>query len=144
MISKFEYILVLIFLLLTPTACKSGGSITGLQESCNLTDAYGSCEAKFRSLSGRYTKRFETNSTFPGEEAQSEITLSVEEGSVRVSIVKPDGTNISGVATPDKPITVTGTSMITAGATMYYIPIIFEALEENASGIEYVFSYQTP
>jgi hypothetical protein len=144
LISSPGSILILAFLLLTLTACENGGSITGLQESCKLTDTYGRCETNFRDLTGRYTKRIETNATFPGYEAESEITVSVEAGAVKVSLVGPDDTLVSGVARPGKPVTLTGISVITTDANRYYIPVIFEALQEGTRGIEYVIEYRVP
>ncbi|MBT7782536.1 MAG: hypothetical protein HN741_06425, partial [Anaerolineae bacterium] len=74
-----------------------------------------------------------------------DFILSVESGTLRVSITTPDENNISDTATPEHSIHLASRSIIKKDATIYYIPIVFEVIgEDEATGIEYTLSYDLP
>jgi len=127
------------------SACENGGYAKGEQVNSSISDLEGTFEGSYSSLVGRYTRRFETLSTFPGYEANVQIALSVESGTMKVSIITPEEKEISEIVTPNNPVNLSGLSIIESGAENYYIPIILEVIgEEEVSGIEYIFSYAAP
>ena len=141
----WQLLLLFTLLLFTLTACENGGYAKGEQTNASISDLEGTFEGKYSSVVGRYIRRFETLPTFPGYEANVEITVSTESGTLKVLITKPDETEISEIVTPGNPITLSGLSIIEVGAENYYIPIIFEAIgEEEVTGIQYTFSYKAP
>ena len=137
--------LLIITLLFTLSACENGGYAKGEQTNVFLSDLEGTFEGSYTSVVGSYIRRFETLPTFPGYEANVEITISIESGTMKVAITQPDETVISEIVTPNNPITLSGLSIIESGVEFYYIPIIFEAIgEEEVTGIQYTFSYKAP
>ena len=139
------HILLLLTLLFTLTACENGGYAKGEQTNVSISDLEGTFEGKYTSVVGRYTRRFETLPTFPGYEANVEIAISIESGTMKVAIITPDEAEISEIVTPGNPITLSGLGITKSGAENYYIPIILEAIgEEEVTGIQYIFSYKAP
>ena len=142
---KILKILLLFILLITLAACENGGYAKGEQTNASISDLEGTFEGKYSSVVGRYIRRFETLPTFSGYEANVEITISIESGTMKVFIITPEETEISEIVIPNNPITLSGLSIIESGAEFYYIPIIFEAIgEEEVTGIQYTFSYKAP
>lgn len=139
---QFLLLLILLFML---SACENGGYVKGEQVNSSISDLEGIYEGSYTSAMGRYTRRFETLSTFPGYEANVDLALSVESGTMKVSIIMPDETEINEIVTPDNPIHLSGLSIIKTDAQIYYIPIILNVIgEEEVRGIEYIFSYKAP
>ena len=138
-------ILLLLSLLFALSACENGGYVKGEQVNSSISDLEGIYEGRYTSAVGRYTIRFETLSTFPGYEANVEMAVSIESGTMKVSIITPEEKEISEIVTPDNPIHLSGLSIIKTDAQIYYLPIVLEVIgEEEVNGIEYTFSYTAP
>ena len=143
--------LLIFTLLFTLSACGNEGYVEGpeLGGYASPTDGYASptdgyLNGKFSSAGGRYTNRFEVSGLVP-DEVDVDFILSVESGTLKVSITTPDENHISDTATPEHSIHLTSRSIIKTDATVYYIPIIFETIGENeVMGIEYTLSYDVP
>jgi hypothetical protein len=139
---KKIFLLVMVIILATGVVgCEGGtsGSALGSRQSCKGNISGGSCKGSFRKIKGTYSVDVEvTRSGFHTVEA--EVTARVEEGPLQVYLKAPDGSQVSAEARPGSPVTLSGQ------AEGYYdsFRVYFEALEGEASGINYTIEYTYP
>lgn len=134
--------LALVVLLGTALACAGGtsGGVVGSGERCSQTGGGGACEGMFNKLSGTYGMDIEDDNVFSGDAVQVQAEVSVESGTVRVSVESPDGEIASAEAAPGRAATLVGV----AEADMEGFEVTFEAVDGDASGVTYRISYQIP
>ncbi len=121
-------------------ACEGGtsGSVMGSSSSCRQGGGGGSCEGRYRTLRGTYGEDIEVEGLSSFDEVQVEVEVSVESGSVRVSIETPDGERPSADAAPGQPARLLGL----ATGEMDGFEVRFEALDGEASGVSYTILYE--
>lgn len=130
----------LLFALIILAACAGGtsGNVVGGRESCRINGGVGYCEGKFNRLNGTYDKDIEDEFIFGGDHVDVTIEASVETGIVRISVEAPNGSIASIDITPDSPGTLIGI----AEGEFDGFEVTFEALEGEATGVEYRIDYQ--
>jgi hypothetical protein len=122
-------------------ACTStGGSAVGSGESCDRSGNAGTCKGSYSKLSGVYSKTVKANGVHTNDSVPVEITVSVENGTVRVSAKAPDGTLASADAKPGASATVSGQ----ATGALDEFTVTFEAVGGDATGVTYTIAYQIP
>ncbi len=133
-------LLCFMMVVLTILACEgaTSGSVTGSTETCRMTGNGGECEGKFGKLSGTYGADIEDENIFSMDVIDVEVQVSVESGSVKVSVEGRDGEVSSVQATPNQPATLVG---VTEGDFDGF-EVTFEALDEEARNVQYKISYQ--
>ena len=141
---NLSWLVVLVFTsLLTLTACD--GYVKGAQVNSKTSPDAGWYEGTFSAAGGTYTNRFETPSPLPGHEVDVEFSVSVESGSMTVSLIGPNETRITDVVRPDHSVQLVGRSIIDTDAQIYYIPVVFEVSGDGeVRGISYKLSYKVP
>jgi hypothetical protein len=131
---KVTWLALVIFFMVAASGCGgSGGSVRGSREMCRSAGASGSCEGHFNKLTGTYAKDFDSGSGL----VPVEITVSVETGTALVSFELSDGSVVSGEATPGNPVTLSGE----VAPVFNEIRVVFEAVTEQAKGIDYTLNY---
>lgn len=135
-------VLFLVLLIVLSTACEGGtsGSVVGSRESCSSRGGSGTCKGSWRKLSGTYGQDIEDEWISGGEAITVKAQVSVESGTVRVSVESPDDQVSSVDVAPGKPATLVG---IAEGAFEEF-EVRFEAVEGEATGISYEIAYQLP
>jgi hypothetical protein len=103
-----------------------------------MTGNGGECEGKIGKLSGTYGIDIDDENIFSMDVIDVEIEISVESGSVKVSVEGPDGEVSSSQAAPNQPATLIGT----AEGDFDGFEVVFEALDEDARNIKYIISYR--
>ena len=73
-----------------------------------------------------------------------EGTTAVEIGRVKITLKGSDGTISTANAAPGSPATFEGLVKVESFIDDIYIPITFEALDEEASGLSYLITIQEP
>ncbi len=132
-------------LLIVMVACNGGGSVRGMYGTCRTAGSEGECEGGFRQLSGRYIHRIEATRHYRmGDEVFVEAWVSVEEGRVMVIIEAPDGVDIAAEAAPGEPASIAGLTTTGRMSEEVHVPIIYEALEETVTGVEYHVTFREP
>jgi hypothetical protein len=127
-------------LLIAVMACEGGtsGSVTNSSQTCHSTGNQGGCEGKFGKLSGTYGKVIEDDSIFMTDGIDVEARVTVESGSVKVSVTGSDGRIASAEARPGQPATLIGTAEGDDGG----FRITFEAVDDQAVNVRYNITYQ--
>lgn len=131
----------LIFLLaLSIAGCEGGtsGSVSGSSQSCSTDSSGGTCQGKFNKLSGTYSEDIPMSQT--ANAVQVDVTASVDEGSVRVYLVDPDGEQKSAIAKPNAPASVSGL----ADGFIDTFRVYFEAVDGSAKGVTYNLTFSYP
>ena len=143
-ITKFVISLsVFLLSLIGLTGCD--GYVKGVQVNSYTSLEEGWYEGMFSAAGGTYTNRFETPSSLPGYEVDVTLRISVESGMMLVSLKDPDGTLISDTVTPERPIQLSGRTIIDTDAQIYYIPVVFAVNGDGeVTGISYSLSYLVP
>ena len=122
--------------------CDEGksGSASGKRLSCSGNSLKGgTCKGRFKKLTGTSTADIEVSRSAI-HSVNAEVVASVEEGSIRVYLVAPNGTETSAEARPGSPANVSGP----ARGHIDEFWVYFEALEGTASGISFDVSYDYP
>jgi hypothetical protein len=139
---KKRWIPVLCFacVLIAVLACEGGtsGSVTNSSETCQSTGVRGGCEGKFGKLSGTYGKEIEDDSISSTDVIDVEARVTVESGSVNVSVKGADDQVSSAQAKPGQPATLVGVADGDFGS----FTVTFEAVGEQATNVRYNISYQ--
>jgi hypothetical protein len=132
-------LLCLSLLVLTLSACAgaTSGSVRNSSQSCRALAGSGGCDGRLGKLSGTYGIDIEDEGISPGDQVWVELVISVEVGSVRVSIEDTDGGINSVDVDPSAPVKLTG---LTQGEFDGF-EVTFQALGEFAEGITYSLSY---
>ncbi len=142
---KSKLCLLVAIVLVILVACEGGGSVSGRRESCRSSGDSGRCEGGFNRLSGTYTQRIAADFYQQGDAVFVEATIAVEGGTLRVSVEAPDGTVAVAEASPSAPASLDGLSAVSRGMEMeVYIPLTYEALDGEATGVAYTVAYQRP
>lgn len=137
--------LMLVIVLLVAMACEGGGSVRGHRESCRASGDTGRCEGSFNKLSGTYAQRMEANLYRPGDAVFIEANVSVESGAIRISVEAPDGTVTSMEVGPGASSSLSGLSTAESGMDVdAEIPISYEALDGEATGVSYTVDFRRP
>jgi len=142
MMKKALLCLTAILLIFGALGCSGGtsGSVSGQRMSCSGNSlGGGTCKGSFKKLSGTFSADIEVSRSAINS-VNAEVTASVEEGSVRVYLVAPDGTQTGAEMRPGNPVTISGPAR---GHTDEF-RVYFEALEGSASGISFEVSYSYP
>ena len=134
------WMLCTLALILALVACEGGtsGSVVGSSSSCRQGGGSGTCQGRYRTLRGTYGEDIEDESISSFDEVQVKVDVSVEGGSVRVSIETPDSERPSAVAEPGQPATLVGL----ASGEMDGFEVRFEAVDGEASGVSYTILYE--
>ena len=121
-------------------ACEGGtsGSVMNSSQRCQSTGNRGECEGKFGKLRGTYNLEIEDDEISSADLINLEARVSVESGTVRVSVQGSGGEISSEQASPDRAATLVGVAEGDFGA----FEVTFEALEEEAITVRYNISYQ--
>jgi hypothetical protein len=121
-------------------ACEGGtsGSVTNSNQTCQSTGNRGGCEGKFGKLRGTYSLEIEDDEISSVDLINVEARVSVESGTVKVSVQGSDGEVSSVQASPDRAATLIGVVEGDFGA----FEVTFEALDEEAITVRYNISYQ--
>lgn len=69
-----------------------------------------------------------------------QVWAAVEEGTMRVYLVDPEGNETSKIAKPGQPVTVSGD----VEANYESFRVYFQALDEEVKGVEYLVDYSYP
>jgi hypothetical protein len=142
MMRKAFLCLMAVALAVSLLGCSEGtsGSVLGQRMRCSGGSLNGgSCTGRFKKLSGTYSADIEvTRSAI--HSVMAEVTVSVEEGPIRVYLVAPDGTETSAEVRPGSPATISGP----ARGNIDEFRVYFEALEGTASGVDFTVSYTYP
>ncbi len=123
------------------SACGDGihGSVMGSRQSCSSNIEGGHCEGGFRKLSGKISEDMSmTRSGF--FQVHVRVWASVEEGAMRVYLIDPEGNETDEIAKPGKPVTVSGD----VEANYESFRVYFQALDDEAKGVEYIVDYTYP
>ncbi len=137
---KLPITLLIFFLAFLVFACEGGtsGSVSGSGQSCTSNGSGGVCEGSYAKLSGTYSEDIEVSGVT--DEVLVDVTASVDEGSVRVYLVDPDGNKTGAVAKPGAPVSVSGSAEVSLDAFSVY----FEAVDGKAAGVKYNIQYTYP
>ena len=127
--------------MLSITSCEKGisGSVLGSRLSCSSNIDGGRCQGGFRKLSGTISEDMSMTRT-GFHQVLAEVTASVSEGGLRVYLVDPEGVETSKLAQPGKQITIAGA----AEAYFDSFRVYFEAVDGEATGIEFVVDFTYP
>jgi len=132
----------LVVLLAALVGCEGGtsGSVMGSRSSCTSGMRGGSCKGSFKKLSGTYSEDVETTRT-GFQSVVADVTVSVDDGAVRVYLKAPDGTETSAEARPGRPAAISGP----ADASSYDgFRVYFEAVNDAAQGVSYTIEFTYP
>jgi hypothetical protein len=126
-------------LLVLLSACAGGtsGSVRNSSQTCRALGGSGGCDGRIGRLSGTYGIDIEDEGISPGDQVWVELVISVEVGSVRVSIEDPDGGVNSVDVDPSAPVQLTGSTQ----GEFDGFGFGFQALDEFAEGITYSLTY---
>lgn len=132
-------ILCVILLPLLSSACSGGtsGSVRNASQSCRTLGGSGSCDGHLGRLSGTYGIDVEDEGISPSDLILVEINVSVELGSVRVSLKGTDGDETSTEVNPGVSQQISGF----AQGEFEGFEIVLEALSESVEGLTYSLSY---
>jgi hypothetical protein len=121
-------------------ACEGGasGSVTNSSQTCQSIGNVVGCEGKFGKLRGTYSLEIEDDEISSADLIDVEARVSVESGTVKVSLQGSGGEVSSVQASPDRAATLVGVAEGDFGA----FKITFEALEDEAITVRYNISYQ--
>ena len=142
MIKRVVHGLTLVILIAVLVGCEGGtsGSVMGSRSSCSSGIRGGSCKGSYRKLTGTYSEDVETTRT-GFQSVVADVTVSVDEGAVRVYLKAPDGTETSAEARPGSPAAISGP----ADASSYDgFRVYFEALDGTAQGVSYTIEFTYP
>ncbi len=89
-------------------------------------------------MNGTYGKDIEDEFIFGGDEVEVTVQAAIESGSVRISVESPVGEVTSIDVSPGSPGTLVGI----AEGEFDGFEVTFEALDGEATGIEYRIDYQ--
>jgi len=139
-VRKYNMLGLLIVAAFILGACSGGtsGSVVGGRESCRINGGVGFCEGKFNRLNGTYGKDIEDDFIFGGDQVEVRVEASVESGTIRISVEAPNGEITSIDVSPDSPGTLIGV----AEGEFDGFEVTFEAVGEEATGVEYRIDYQ--
>lgn len=137
---KAIWMLLTLVMVLALVACEGGtsGSVVGSSSSCRQGGGSGTCQGRYRTLRGTYGEDIEDESISSFDEVQVKVDVSVEAGSVRVSIETPDGERPSALAEPGQPATL----VALASGEMDGLEVRFEAVDGEATGVSYTIQYE--
>lgn len=133
-------VVLFIFSLMLP-ACGDAihGSVMGSRLKCTATLNGGRCEGSIRKLKGTISE--DMSLARPNfHQVQVEVWASVENGSLRIFLVDPDGVETSQI------IRAGSSGSISGIAEGYYdsFRVYFEALEGEVQGIQFLVDYAYP
>jgi hypothetical protein len=134
--------LAMILVLVLSAACEGGtsGSVSGSSERCSSGGSGGTCSGKWKRLTGTYSKDVENDSIFSGDAIAVEVQVSVEAGTVRVSLEDPDGEVTSVDVAPGGTETLAGF----AKGDFDAFDVRFQAVDGEATGVSWEIAYQIP
>ena len=138
---KLLPLFLILLLALSIAGCEGGtsGSVSGSSQSCSTDSSGGTCQGKFSKLSGTFSE--DIPMSYAASAVQVEVTASVDEGSVRVYLIDPDGEHVGNkIAKPNAPVTVSG---LAEGYTDTF-RVYFEAVDGSAKGVRYNLTYAFP
>ena len=143
---KKQLFIVIAVLLLGIIACEggTGGSVTGSQSSCEFVGNSGTCDGGFKKLSGTYDTKLSAGYYQEGDPVFIEGTVAVETGRVKITFTANDGTVTTANAAPGSPATLSGRAAVESFIDDLFIPITFEAIDKEASGISYSVTIREP
>lgn len=120
-------------------ACEGGtsGSVVNSSQTCRSSGDHVECEGKFGKLSGTYGEDIEDATISSTDTIDVEMYVTVESGSVQVSVQGPGGEVTSVQAGSNQPATLVGV----AEGDFESFKVTFEALDDQATNIRYTISY---
>jgi hypothetical protein len=138
--NRFVPILSLVVIFVAVLACEGGtsGSVMNTSQTCEIIGNRGECQGKLGKLSGTYGKDIEDEGISSFDVIDVELSVTVESGSVKVSIQGPDNEISSAQAGPNQPATLVGV----AEGDFDGFEIQFEALDGEAVNVRYNLVYQ--
>jgi len=129
----------IVILLLAACSGGSSGSIIGSSQSCKTGGGSGSCTGRIGKLSGTYSMDIEDGGIFSGDAVEVEITVSVDNGLVDVSVEDPDGKTYSIEVEPGVQDTLLGVSTGSFDGFSFTL----QAVGGPAEGVAYELIYQS-
>ncbi|MFN2149077.1 MAG: hypothetical protein ACK2T2_11855 [Anaerolineales bacterium] len=142
---KQRAILILMLLLtlagLLLAACTGGtsGSIVRSSQSCKTGGGSGSCTGKIGTLTGTYGMDIEDEGIFNGDAIDVQITATVENGLVEITVEDPDGKAYSVQVEPGAQAELLGVST----GEFDGFQVTFRAVDGQAEGLSYELIYQS-
>jgi hypothetical protein len=143
---KKQLFFVIAVLLLGSIACGGGtsGFVGGSHRSCEFNGGIVTCTGLVYKLIDSHDMKIDANYFRKGESVIVEGTIAVEIGRVKITLTGSDGTVTTANAAPDSPATFESLVTVESFIDDIYIPITFEALDEEASGLSYLITIQEP
>ena len=122
------------------TACEGGtsGSVVGSRQSCTHRMDTGSCKGSYRKLSGTYGEDIENDRIFYGAAIRVKAEISVESGTLWVSVESPESEVSSVQVTPGQPTILEGVAKGSAGEFV----VRLQAVDSEVTGVSYDIVYQ--
>ena len=136
-----DVLIILAIMVTLLAACSGGtsGSVIGSSQNCKTGGGSGSCTGKIGKLSGTYGMDIEDEDIYSGDAVEVEITASLENGLVEISVNDPDGKDYSVQVEPGTQATLLGVST----GEFDGFGITFRAIGGQAEGLSYDLIYQT-
>ena len=127
--------------LLAAVGCEGAvsGSSSGHSGTCRSFNYTGTCEGSYKKIKGTYGHGIEVEGVPSDTPVDVEVTVSVREGGLRLSVTDPDGKSTSVEIKPGSTGTLVGVSTVD---TWEEFDIKFQALAEEATDISYKIEYQ--
>jgi hypothetical protein len=137
-----QYLLILILVLGLPlTACSGegiSGSASGSRQSLRSGPDGGTAEGSFKKVKGTFGASFET-SAGSDEYVYVDLTASVETGGLRIFLKDPEGSISEITLEPGQSGSLAGEAALDFDDEF---KVYFEAVGEEAGGIDYSLTYQ--
>ena len=130
--------LAVVFMAVLACEGATSGSVTNSSQTCQSTGNRGGCEGKFGKLRGTYSLEIEDDEISSFDLIDVEARVSVESGSVKVSMQGSGDEVSSAQASPNQPTTLVGVVEGEFGS----FKLTFEALDEEAVTVRYNISYE--
>lgn len=141
-----KMLMAVTFLLLTASACTggTGGSVSGIRQSCQSSAGSITCQGTINRLSGRFSHEVETTFYNQGDSVMVEARFDIESGQMQVSINAPDGSQTTAEALPGTSAILSGLATVTSALDANAIPITMEAIDGNVEGISFNIRIRQP
>jgi hypothetical protein len=134
--ARIKTIAVMLFVVSLLVGCGgSSGTALGHTQSCRSSTWRGSCEGRYKKVTGRITYEIKELAFRNGTPVNVDVELAVRSGALRVELVGPGGEVNSAVATPGQPLALSGVTLVDAFGTA---PVVLQVVDgEAVEGVTY-------